>query len=194
MSTPTPRTDAAWASSFEPCEYRAAHTARTMRDECERLETELARLRPELENVYALVTPVGFDLPGGIFETARAVTKLRAERDQLRAEVERLKTCGIVELAAINSSVLEYCKHWEARVERAEADAAAYLKRAESFSKIGDEAETDLDAERARLDWLQEHALAQHSEGISISKLGRHYNGFPGSLRAAIDAAMKEGA
>ena len=80
------------------------------------------------------------------------------------------------------------------RAKRAEADAAAYLKRAESFSKIGDEAETDLATERARLDWLQEHALAQHSEGISISKLGRHYNGFPGSLRAAIDAAMKEDA
>lgn len=42
MSTPTPRTDAAWASSFEPCEYRAAHTARTMRDECVKLERELA--------------------------------------------------------------------------------------------------------------------------------------------------------
>ena len=42
MSAPTPRTDAAWASSFEPCEYRAAHTARTMRDECEKLERELS--------------------------------------------------------------------------------------------------------------------------------------------------------
>ena len=87
MSTPTPRTDAAWASSFEPCEYRAAHTARTMRDECAKLERELTTLRPELEKVYALVTPVGFDLPGGIFETAQAVTELRAERDQLRAEL-----------------------------------------------------------------------------------------------------------
>ena len=64
--------------------------------------------------------------------------------------MERLKTCGIVELAAINSSVLEYCKHWEARAERAEADAAAYLKRAESFRKIGDEAETELAKERTR--------------------------------------------
>ena len=43
--TPTPRTDAAWASSFEPCEYRAAHTARTMRDECVKLERELAAER-----------------------------------------------------------------------------------------------------------------------------------------------------
>ena len=50
-STPTPRTDAAWASSFEPCEYRAAHTARTMRDECAKLERELATERARLRIV-----------------------------------------------------------------------------------------------------------------------------------------------
>ena len=48
MSAPTPRTDAAWASSFEPCEYRAAHTARTMRDECAKLEHELAAERAKV--------------------------------------------------------------------------------------------------------------------------------------------------
>ena len=50
------------------------------------------------------------------------VAALTAERDQLRAEVQRLKTCGIVEIAASNPSVLDYCKHWEARAERAEAE------------------------------------------------------------------------
>lgn len=49
MSAPTPRTDAAWASSFEPCEYRAAHTARTMRDECVKLERELDAERARLD-------------------------------------------------------------------------------------------------------------------------------------------------
>ena len=53
--------------------------------------------------------------------------------------------------------------------------------------------ETELATERARLDWLEAHALPQHSPNISISDLGRHYNGFPGSFRAAIDAAMEEG-
>ena len=47
MNTPTPRTDAAWASSFEPCEYRAAHTARIMRECSQQLETELAALTAE---------------------------------------------------------------------------------------------------------------------------------------------------
>ena len=51
--TPTPRTDAAWASSFEPCEYRAAHTARTMRDECERLEIELTAITAERDQLRA---------------------------------------------------------------------------------------------------------------------------------------------
>lgn len=51
---------------------------------------------------------------------------------------------------------------------------------------------TALERDKARLDWLESHALAQHSHFVSISDLGRYYNGFPGSLRAAIDAAMSE--
>ena len=76
-------------------------------------------------------TPRTDDIAGSLIDAEEVVPadfartlerELATERDQLRAEVERLKTCGIVELAAINSSVLEYCKHWEARAERAEAE------------------------------------------------------------------------
>ena len=49
--TPTPRTDAAWSSSFESCEYRAAHTARTMRECSQQLETELAALTAERDQL-----------------------------------------------------------------------------------------------------------------------------------------------
>ena len=45
MSTPTPRTDEAWARAFDLPEFSSAHTARTMRDECEKLERELAAER-----------------------------------------------------------------------------------------------------------------------------------------------------
>ena len=45
MNTPTPRTDAAWASSFNHPVFSSAHTARTMRDECAELERELAAER-----------------------------------------------------------------------------------------------------------------------------------------------------
>ena len=87
MNTPTttPRTDAAWNATFDSEQMSAGQTARALRECSQQLETELVALRAELEKVYALVTPVGFDLPGGIFETAQAVTELRAERDQLRA-------------------------------------------------------------------------------------------------------------
>lgn len=49
----------------------------------------------------------------------------------------------------------------------------------------------ELERDKARLDWIEAHALAQHSHFVSISNLGRYYNGFPGSLRAAIDASRE---
>lgn len=82
---------------------------------------------------------------------------------------------------------------------RADVEELRFLHQCESDSSVeayarAERAEAELSTERARLDWLQKHALAQHSESISISKLGKHYNGFPGSFRAAIDATMKENA
>ena len=37
------------------------------------------------------------------------------------AEIERLTTSGICEVAASNSSVMDYMRHWEERAEKAEA-------------------------------------------------------------------------
>ena len=159
--TPTPRTDAAWASSFEPCEYRAAHTARTMRECSQKLETELATLRAELEKVYALVTPVGFDLPGGIFETAQAVT-------ELRSEVERLNALGSWAHTCIHHTDEER-KAWV-------ACPCCAIARAER-------AEAELATERARLD----------SGQILLTVAGERVWHCGVDLRAAIDAAMKEG-
>ena len=87
---------------------------------------------------------------------------LIAENVKLRADLERFTGHGLLDCHAI-------CDQRDAAIARAE--------RAE--------------ADKARLDWLEAHALPQHSPNISISDLGRHYNGFPGSFRAAIDAAMK---
>lgn len=50
-------------------------------------------------------------------EAADTITALRAERDFLL-------TCGVIELAVRNPDVMEYVKHWEARAEAAEAEAA----------------------------------------------------------------------
>ena len=125
--------------------------------------------------------PEGFRAFAGILE--RELTALTTERDELRADCENETKWAAHYLAQSKAD--------KARAERAEDNLAALEQchddNCRGLAKIAD----DLTAERARLDWLQEHALAQHSEGISISKLGKHYNGFPGSLRAAIDAAMK---
>ncbi len=37
-------------------------------------------------------------------------------------EVDRLKNLSVAELAAENQSVMDYCKHWEERVEKAETE------------------------------------------------------------------------
>ena len=78
MNTPTPTPRPALKATG----MRRRH-ARCLETELAALTAERDQLRAELEKVYLLVTPVGFDLPGGIFETAQAVTELRAERARL---------------------------------------------------------------------------------------------------------------
>lgn len=104
MSTPTPRTDAAWASSFEECEYRAAHTARTMRECSQQLETELAALAAECDQLRAdrtynhecinrLATATGTlgEKSEKVVEVALStIAELRAER----ARLDYLSTLG----------------------------------------------------------------------------------------------------
>ena len=97
---------------------------------------ERDQLRAELEKVYALVTPDGCDLaPRGLFETARAVTELRAEVKESKAreraaiaswDEERqraLREGGrVVELRAEVRAILEIVNEQTARAESAEAE------------------------------------------------------------------------
>ena len=99
--------------------------------------------------------PEGFRAFAGNLE--RELTALTTERDQLRAEVERLKTCGITELAAINPSVLEYCKHWEARAERAEAEA-------ERYRLVTLRQDAELATEREKLDWVFQNCKVEAND------------------------------
>ena len=204
MSTPTPRTDAAWSATFDGEQMSAGQTARALRECSQQLETELAtitaerdQLRAEVERLSALgswahtcihhtdeerkawaacpccaiaraeraeaslhaakeectdvrlkwhaVMGTCAAKEDSIMEADEELVCLRARAERAEAEVERLKTGGIVELAAINSSVLEYCKHWEARAERAEADA-------ERYRLVTLRQDAELATERARLD------------------------------------------
>lgn len=50
-------------------------------------------------------------------DCAEAATALSAQQ----SEIERLRTSGIAEIAAVNQNVMDYMRHWEARAEKAEA-------------------------------------------------------------------------
>jgi hypothetical protein len=109
-----------------------------------------------------------------------ALDALIAERDQLRAELERLEECRrIDQQSAIRQA---------ARSERAEAELAAAKERLRSeamddYASIKD-LQRELATERARLDWLETPSGMDwqwEPERLTVS-------------RAAIDAAMKEGA
>jgi DNA repair exonuclease SbcCD ATPase subunit len=97
-------------------------------DEIIELGEELASLRDELSKVYALVTPVGFDLPGGIFDASQAVSELRARAERAeKAEAECLEQARLLGMSG----------------ER-EADLLGKLER--------------LAKDKARLDWLESPA------------------------------------
>ncbi|MBJ7392069.1 MAG: hypothetical protein JHC85_10900, partial [Chthoniobacterales bacterium] len=87
--TPTPRTDAAWAKTFDEDENqcRAGNAATDMRDECAKIERELAALT--------------------------------AERDQLRAEVHRLKKQAVFDADHVHALNLGFATR--AEVERSDA-------------------------------------------------------------------------
>jgi hypothetical protein len=97
---------------------KGSATAQGVRDAAQLIADSEARALAEIRDHFAKLTITSAQL-------ADSNVGLRQERDQLRAEVERLKTCGMTELAAQNSSVADYCKHWEARAEQAEAELAA---------------------------------------------------------------------
>lgn len=116
MNTPTPRTDAAWAKTFQDDDdqCRAGNAATDMRDECATLERELETEKTNRNH---------FLKKGATLE--RELRALTAERDQLRAELaterarldagtilltvagERVWHCGVDLRAAIDAGMRE---------------------------------------------------------------------------------------
>ena len=112
--TPTPRTDAAWASSFEPCEYRAAHTARTMRDCSQQLETELAALTAERDAARARAERAEDNLAAleqSFDDNCRGVVKIADELATERARLDWLESPAGMDW------------QWQAGITRATIDA-----------------------------------------------------------------------
>lgn len=175
MSTPTPRTDAVYAKWQEgwdrtPFGPDLARTLeRELADQAARFHDELARRQ----------------------ETVRANNKLnKKELDQLRAEVERLTA----QRENLHKPMRDQAI---ARAERAEAELADHKTALEIANRSADEqmrykreAEAELATERARLDWLEQRGPWE-SWNVPC---GEAEITLRGPIRAAIDAAMMEGA
>lgn len=62
-----------------------------------------------------------------------------AERDAaiaaLKGEIERLRTCGMAELAALNPNAMSYVSEWEARATAAEARLAEACRVLHEFER-----------------------------------------------------------
>jgi len=114
-----------------------------------------------------------------------AIDSLLAECDRLRAEVERLGR------ATTNGQVnwMQESERQQARADRAEAEIKDRAAMMRDVMRERDAAETELAAERARLDWLGKRGPWESwndagETGITLRK----------NVRAAIDAAIKEDA
>ena len=182
MSTPTPRTDAAWAKTFEDDEdqCRAGNAAIDMRDECATLERELTeterlrfgadadrrRLRAEVERWQTVAATMSQEREHNANEASR-----------LRAENERL-----TEQLRIESAASAHALHWAEKAEaelmslRAEVRQARkawlggdydHLPLIEAMEKFRNDRENEFDAAEAECGDLKAKRLAS---------AGRHHD------------------
>ena len=110
--TPTPRTDAAWSETFDGEQMSAGRTARALRECSQQLETELATLTAERDQLRA------------------EVERLRSDRDcekRLRKDAEELREDAIERAMKAKADLvaLEQCHDDNCRgVVRIDADLA----------------------------------------------------------------------
>jgi len=218
MNTPTPRTDAAWAKTFQDDEdqCRAGNAATDMRDECAKIETELATLTAERDELRA-------DL-----ERADAIYQRACEVEhQLRAEVERLRSDRDCEkrlrkdAEELREDALERALKTEADLAKARATAElrdslaigqdncddAYDELATDCAELradvvrltarAERAEAELATERARLDYLSTRGFEHrhHETGDHLGyewTISSYSESGDVTLRDVIDAEMRE--
>lgn len=99
MSTPTPRTDAAWSATFDSEQISAGKTARTLREHSQQLETELAAITAERDQLkekakddFEMFHGLRMKLTAACGDPYKlhdeALDDIISERDQLRADCE----------------------------------------------------------------------------------------------------------
>ena len=144
------------------------------------------------------------DYSKNLISAEEKVAELIKQRDQLRAEVEPLKRDYDYDHKCLYE-VRERCELWKQRAERAEAELDGIRALADRRNKryhvedtthqlvaaldqALDIAQAELATERARLDWLEKRGPWE-----SFNKWGETGISLRENVRAAIDAAMKEG-
>jgi hypothetical protein len=134
MNTPnqlsdTPRTDLAWAKTFEDDEnqYRAGNAATDMRDECATLEIELTALTAERDHWQEIAKAASAERE----HNANVAQAIAAERDQLRDQLAAAQQRQAIAIALWDEERKRALREggrvveWRDRAELAEAALAA---------------------------------------------------------------------
>jgi len=174
--TPTPRTDAAWSSSFEGKQLSAGQTARALRECSQKLESELAALRSENATLRAAQKACeACDEP-----TAFEVRQLRAVFPQICAAIGNGAFCtptvSVGFIQSIPNEVQLVVAELRARAERAEAAQSVALHHAHNLFKRATRAERAKAAQTVALaNWngALERAMKAEAE---VTKLTGFYN------------------
>ena len=193
MNTPTPRTDSAWAKTFEDDENqcRAGNAATDMRDECATLERELAALAAERDHLHAqlrALTLICGTSDANKFSTWIDRANARAERaEAIVGKLQELHGCS-------QEMVVHWCEHAANRslgLDQARSELATEREKSERYRLATLKLDAELAAERARLDWLLSYDGVDWV--LSAHKNRKLFEG-ESDNRALLEAAMKEGA
>jgi len=140
--TPTPRTDAAWAQTFDANAFLSGrrNAANQMRDECATLERELTALTAERDQLRAraeraeAAETVALANWNGALERAM---KAEAERDHLHAQLRALTLiCGTNDANKFET----WIDRANARAEKAEAELAKIASAKPYIETFSDDA------------------------------------------------------
>ena len=184
MSTPnqlsaTPRTDLAWAKTFEDDEnqYRAGNAATDMRDECAKIETELAALTTERDQLRSENSTLRAAQKACEACDEPTAFEVRQLRDELAAEREKAERYRMASLE-LNAQLADWSvlNAWGGTPEIIHKFVKGQQARIHYCQNI----EADLAAEQARLD----------AGTIMLTVAGERVWHCGVDLRAAIDAAM----
>ena len=221
MSTPnqlsdTPRTDAAWAKTFQDDEdqCRAGNAATDMRDECATLERELAALAAERDQLRAQLHAL--NLVCGTTDADKCQTwvdRAIARAERAEAESIQLKKTNVenadsyrlmqgrviaaeVEVERLKARLYQGCDD-ERDMAISEGPGHSTCGLADELTARAERAEAERASERGRLDYLSTRGFEHrhHETGDHLGyewTISSYSESEDVTLRDVIDAEMRE--